>query len=37
MSSAKRLKPQGLNKDLMLFIMVASKLNQDWSPRQISR
>lgn len=34
---AKRPKPQRLDVNLMLLIVVAFKLGQDWSPEQISQ
>ncbi len=36
-SLAKRPKPQRLDVNLMLLIVVAFKLGQDWSPEQISQ
>ncbi|MHA7279852.1 IS30 family transposase [Arthrobacter sp. MDT2-2] len=36
-SSARRPKPQRLDVNLMLLIVVAFKLGQDWSPEQISQ
>jgi len=36
-SLAKRPKPQRLDVNLMLLIVVAFKLGQDWSPQQISQ